>query len=104
MSWERSNGQSSVQRNCDCGLEATRRQMLLGACSGVLLITLGGAEGAIGAAMPHAEGGVLSFYRDEPWLDGTGRAVPWHPPHGCRAAREQGALSDEMLRRIDCYI
>lgn len=37
---------------------------------------------------------VLSFYMDQPYLDPTGRGVPYCPPSGTRSAQPLAALSE----------
>jgi hypothetical protein len=46
---------------------------------------------------------VVSFHMDRPYLDPTGRAMPYHPPRGARSAEHAGRLSEEAFRRIQCY-
>lgn len=85
-------------------LIANRRQMLLGASLGALFATAGAAMPAPARMTPMRAGPVLSFHRDEPWLDPAGLASPYRPPHGVRGGAVGAALSDEALRRLDCYL
>jgi len=42
---------------------------------------------------------IVSFHMDQPYLDWSGTAVPYHPPPGVRSAQGVAHLSEEMLRR-----
>jgi hypothetical protein len=42
---------------------------------------------------------IVSFHMDQPYLDWSGTAVPYHPPPGARSADVAAHLSEEMLRR-----
>lgn len=43
---------------------------------------------------------VVSFHLDQPYLDVTGRDVPYRPATGLRSARVIGELSDEALQYL----
>ncbi|MBN8819355.1 MAG: hypothetical protein J0I80_11650 [Sphingomonas sp.] len=85
-------------------LRANRRQMLLGASFGALFAGLCVTAPAPARMLPSRGGSVLSFHRDEPWVDPAGVASPYHPPHGARGGAALAGLSDEALRRLDCYL
>ncbi|MCW2403407.1 hypothetical protein M2336_000036 [Sphingobium sp. B1D7B] len=104
MSVESDNRAHRPRLAHELGLLASRRQMLRGACVGALLIGAGGSAVLARASGPTRMDAVLSFHSDEPWLDRTGRAAPWHPPCGCRSGEGVEPLSDEMLRRVNCYV
>ena len=40
---------------------------------------------------------VVSFHMDQPYLDVSGKAVPYHPPRGLRSAQSLAELSDEAF-------
>lgn len=70
------------------------------------VIALGGAALATpaGALLVQAEragehgGPVVSFHMDQPYLDMTGTAVPYHPPAGVRSGDSAARLSEEVFR------
>jgi hypothetical protein len=46
---------------------------------------------------------VVSFHMDQPYLDLTGKAAPYHPPLGARSASPVAHLSEEAFRRSQAY-
>jgi hypothetical protein len=46
---------------------------------------------------------VVSFHMDQPYLDPTGTAAPYHPPSGARSASPVAHLSEEAFRRSQAY-
>jgi hypothetical protein len=40
---------------------------------------------------------------DQPYLDTTGKAAPYHPPVGARSAAPVAHLSEEAFRRAQSY-
>jgi hypothetical protein len=46
---------------------------------------------------------VVSFHMDQPYLDTTGKAAPYHPPAGARSAAPVAHLSEEAFRRVQSY-
>lgn len=80
-----------------------RRAVLVGATCGFAAAAIsGGFASAVLASVPV--GPVLSFHRDEPWLDQTGTALQWVPPCGCRGGMTSTSVTDESLRRLNCYL
>ncbi len=71
-------------------------------------IALGGAALAVpaGALLAQAEraGGrsspVVSFHMDQPYLDMTGTAIPYHPPPGARSGESAARLSEDEFRSM----
>jgi hypothetical protein len=53
------------------------------------------AERAGGRGSP-----VVSFHMDQPYLDRTGTAIPYHPPPGVRSGDSAARLSEEAFRSI----
>jgi len=47
--------------------------------------------------------GVVSFHMDQPYLDTTGTAIPYHPPSGARSAASAADLSEIAFRAEHCY-
>jgi hypothetical protein len=47
--------------------------------------------------------GIVSFHMDQPYLDPSGTAVPYHPPPGARSAQAAAHFTEEMLRRHSIY-
>jgi hypothetical protein len=54
------------------------------------------------AVSSHNEA-VVSFHMDQPYLDRSGTAVPYHPPAGARSAQFVAQLSEEEFRRSYIY-
>lgn len=103
MSREKAGAAGSVVDAIGRRFAATRRQVFFGASLGALFAATSGVA-AMPLRLPHRAGSVLSFHRDEPWFDATGIAHPWIPPDGYRGGRVPFGLSDEQLRRLDCYL
>ncbi|MGF7172064.1 hypothetical protein FHS91_003768 [Sphingobium xanthum] len=81
-----------------------RRQVLLGASLGALLTATGGVGPVQARVLPARTASVLSFHRDEPWLDKSGLGRPFHAPGGARGGAVLADLSDEALRRLNCFL
>jgi hypothetical protein len=56
------------------------------------------------AATPRARGAVVSIHMDQPYLDLTGRAIPYHPPAGMRSAAPIAHLSETEFRSRHVYL
>jgi len=56
------------------------------------------------AATAPSRAAVVSIHLDQPYLDRTGTAIPYHPPHGMRSAAGVEHLSEEAFRRLQCYV
>jgi hypothetical protein len=68
--------------------------------------------GAVACALPAgiavpgqaaARAAVVAIHMDQPYLDATGRALPYRPPAGVRAGAPVAHLSDEEFRRAQPY-
>ena len=86
-------------------LAATVRGLLPRASQGVR----GGAGGNSGngaAAFDNTAllAPVVSFHLDQPYLDLTGRAIPYLPPAGLRSGQPLAQLSEFALRSAHPYI
>ncbi|MGC2332069.1 MAG: twin-arginine translocation signal domain-containing protein [Candidatus Acidiferrales bacterium] len=46
---------------------------------------------------------VVSFHMDRPYIDRSGRAMPYHPPRGACSGEPAARLSEEAFRRMQCY-
>ncbi len=75
------------------------------AVAGARLIPGGGMLSASAATVESSEvcAEVVSFHMDQPYLDTTGKAAPYHPPDGARSAAPVAHLSDEAFRRVQSY-
>jgi hypothetical protein len=51
------------------------------------------------ASCPAGRRAIVSFHMDQPYLDWSGTALPYHPPPGARSAQGVAHLSEEMFRR-----
>jgi len=58
----------------------------------------------IDACMPGARSPVVSIHMDQPYLDVTGRAVPYLPPAGLRGAAPVAHLSETEFRSRFVYL
>ena len=47
---------------------------------------------------------VVSIHMDQPYLDLTGRAVPYYAPQGMRSGEPLAHLSEEAFRRQLCSV
>jgi hypothetical protein len=47
---------------------------------------------------------VVSIHMDQPYLDWTGRAVPYYAPQGIRSGEPLARLSEEAFRRLPCFV
>jgi hypothetical protein len=94
-----------VQTPADVGgVAVDRRELLIVACCAAVAMTAGSLTATAARASSSAGPPIVSFHRDEPWLDETGAAFPWLPPQGCRGGRAVENLSEERLRRLNCYL
>ena len=81
-------------------LAATVRSLLPRASRGAQGGTpVAGGNGAAARLAP-----VVSFHLDQPYLDLTGRAIPYLPPAGLRSAQPLAQLSEHALRSAHPYI
>lgn len=53
------------------------------------------------AVMPGAA--TVSFHMDQPYLDTTGRGMPYHPPNGARGAAPMANFSETAFRGTHHY-
>jgi hypothetical protein len=56
------------------------------------------------AALPPVKAAVVSIHMDQPYLDLTGRALPYLPPPGLRAGAPLADLSEAEFRRRFVYL
>lgn len=45
----------------------------------------------------------VSIHMDQPYIDSTGRATPYHPPRGMRSGSPVAHLTEEAFRSMCCY-
>jgi len=82
----------------------TRRALLgLLAAAGSALVGPYRARIPWAARGPACRQGIVSFHMDQPYLDRSGTAIPYHPPPGARSAQAVAHFTDEMLRRHSIY-
>jgi hypothetical protein len=60
--------------------------------------------GAVFAAMPDARSAVVAIHMDQPYVDATGRALPYLPPDGMRGGTPVAHLSETEFRRRFVYL
>jgi hypothetical protein len=51
------------------------------------------------AAIPHARSAVISIHMDQPYVDATGRALPYLPPDGLRGGTPVADLNETEFQR-----
>jgi hypothetical protein len=56
------------------------------------------------AAISRARSVVVSIHMDQPYIDETGRALPYLPPDGLRAGASVAELSESEFRRRFVYL
>ena len=56
------------------------------------------------AAMPRARSAVIAIHMDQPYVDATGRALPYLPPDGMRGGLAVAHLSETEFRRRFVYL
>jgi hypothetical protein len=74
---------------------------LLGAAAALRMVRLVHLEAAFPGVSSRP---IVSFHLDQPYLDRSGTAVPYHPPAGARSAQIFSSLDEESLRRKHCYL
>ncbi len=79
----------------------TRRDFMAElAVSGAAMATMAMAQAGIFAvAQSGARAAVVSIHMDQPYVDVTGRALPYVPPAGVRAGAPVDNLSEAEFRR-----
>jgi hypothetical protein len=92
--------------NITCWL--TRRRLLgrlavAGAAAGAAWLIPGGVPLLAAADSREFPVEVVSFHMDQPYLDTTGKAAPYHPPSGARSASPMAHLSEEAFRSAQSY-
>lgn len=66
--------------------------------------TLLRAASAASVKLPRNSRPVVSIHMDQPYLDLTGRAVPYYAPQGMRSGEPLAHLSEEVFRRQLCFV
>jgi len=56
------------------------------------------------AAMPHARSAVIAIHLDQPYVDATGRALPYLPPDGVRGGMAVAHLNETEFRWRFVYL
>ena len=80
----------------------TRREFVAQlAAAGAAAVAL---PASFAACMPDAGTPVVSIHMDQPYLDVTGRAVPYLPPAGVRGAAPVAHLSETEFRSRFVYL
>jgi hypothetical protein len=75
------------------------------AVAGAAMATLAVAPAKMFATAPTgARTAVVSIHMDQPYLDPTGRALPYLPPDGVRAGASVAHLSESEFRRRFVYL
>jgi len=97
-----------TERTSNITCQLTRRRLLgslavAGAAVGGAWLIPGGAPFLAAADSPELPVEVVSFHMDQPYLDTTGKAAPYHPPSGARSASPVAHLSEEAFRRAQSY-
>lgn len=85
----------------------TRREfvgavMIVGATPTCFALTDSSAEPE--ATEPLCATAIVSFHHDLPYLDHTGAAEPYLPPHGLRSAQAMAELDEADFRSRYCYL
>lgn len=62
------------------------------------------AASAASLKLPRNLMPVVSIHMDQPYLDLTGRAVPYYAPQGMRSGEPFAHLSEEIFRRQLCFV
>jgi hypothetical protein len=73
----------------------TRREFVAELAAGAAIVAM---PGKMCAAMPCGRAAVVSIHMDQPYVDVTGRALPYFPPPGLRAAAPVAHLSETEFR------
>jgi hypothetical protein len=74
------------------------------AFAGAAMAPMAMLPAGIFAAVPAVRGPVVSIHMDQPYLDTTGRALPYVPPNGVRAGAPIGNLSEAEFRSCQIYL
>jgi hypothetical protein len=83
----------------------TRRDFIAEcAVAGAAIAAASASASPIFAAMPRIRGAVVSIHLDQPYLDPTGTAVPYHPPAGMRSAAPMAHLTEAEFRNRHIYL
>jgi len=83
----------------------TRRGFIAGlAGAGAAMAAASMAPVEMCAAAARARGPVVSIHMDQPYIDPTGNAIPYHPPDGLRSAEPIARLSEVEFRSCQIYL
>jgi hypothetical protein len=79
----------------------TRREFVAGLAAGAAIVAM---PAKMCAAMPCGQTAVVSIHMDQPYLDTSGRALPYYPPLGLRSAAPVAHLSETEFRSRFVYL
>ncbi|MGB9068372.1 MAG: hypothetical protein WCC21_07365 [Candidatus Acidiferrales bacterium] len=79
----------------------TRREFVAGLAAGAAIVA---TPAKMCAATPWGRAAVVSIHMDRPYLDRTGRALPYCPPLGLRSAAAVEHLSETEFRSRFVYL
>ncbi len=83
----------------------TRRDFMAEcAVVGAAIVVASASPSPIFAAMTRTRGAVVSIHLDQPYLDATGTAIPYHPPAGMRSAAPMAHLTEAEFRNCHIYL
>ncbi|HKV05223.1 MAG TPA: hypothetical protein VJO53_08975 [Candidatus Acidoferrales bacterium] len=89
------------------GAALTRRAFLgklaAGAFAGAGSLFFGARAFSKAAAESEPSRAVVSFHMDRPYIDVTGKAMPFLPPRGACSAAPVAHLSERAFRCVNCY-
>ncbi len=71
------------------------------AIAGAAVCTL--PAGIVVPGQAGARAAVVAIHMDQPYLDTTGRALPYRPPDGVRAGAPVAHLSEEEFLKLQPY-
>jgi hypothetical protein len=96
------------RKHMNSDLSLTRQEVvqalaLAGATLGALpLVHARDSQAGDAGASASAGQPVVSFFMDQPYMDYSGTALPYHAPLGARSAQPVAHLSEAQFRSLHC--
>ena len=82
----------------------TRRDFVVGLAGAAMAAAVPLRPKFFSPAPMGARAAVVSIHMDQPYIDATGRALPYVPPDGVRAGAAVAHLSEAEFRRRFVYL
>jgi hypothetical protein len=102
--WGRATSRRSFVKQLAGGLVAAAARGIFARVPGASSLAQSGAVAQSGRVAPSPRlSAVVSFHLDQPYLDESGRGLPYRPPRGLRSGQGLAELSELEFRTLMPY-